>query len=105
MEHPARLAPLFHEEEHAHCRTTPGRAAVCYAGRWCAKEAVFKAVSRAHRVDLRDIVIRTHADGAPYAEVRKHGLSLRPDALSLSLSFTGTHAFAVALYVERPATA
>ena len=89
---------LFHPEEHAYCRSFPDAAAQ-YAGRWCAKEAVFKAVSAFCTLSLRDIRILNMEDGRPYAVVSapdfaRVGARVR---VSISHSARTAMAFVVAL--------
>jgi phosphopantetheine--protein transferase-like protein len=61
-QHP--VAGLFTEVEHVHCRRM-ARPAESYAGRWCAKEAVLKALAPFVAVSLRDIEIRSGRTGIP----------------------------------------
>ena len=62
--HQRQNARLFSESEHQYCESFPDPAPV-YAGTWCAKEAVFKAVSRFGRLTLDQLEIRRLATGRP----------------------------------------
>ena len=95
---------LFHPEEHAHCRSFPDPAPQ-YAGRWCAKEAVFKALSGFCRLSLRDIKILNRHDGRPYAVVSVPEFERLHAHVRLSISHTSqtATAFAVALVGRVPA--
>jgi len=59
-----RIARLFTEREHEYCERFADPAPV-YAGSWCAKEAVFKAVSRFGTLTLDQIEIERLATGCP----------------------------------------
>jgi len=66
------VARNFTAAEQAHCRAAPNPAA-SFAGRWSAKEAVFKALgvpSAGAGAPLVDIEVRADANGAPVVEVR-----------------------------------
>ena len=66
------VARNFTAAEQAHCRAAPNPAA-SFAGRWSAKEAVFKALgvpSAGAGAPLLDIEVRADANGAPVVEVR-----------------------------------
>jgi phosphopantetheine--protein transferase-like protein len=55
---------LFTEQEHQYCESFPDSAPV-YAGSWCAKEAVFKAVARFGVLTLDQIEIERLDTGRP----------------------------------------
>lgn len=59
-----RSSRLFTERERAYCDGFADPAPV-YAGSWCAKEAVFKAVSRFGALTLDQIEIERLASGCP----------------------------------------
>jgi len=66
------VARNFTPAEQAYCRAAPNPAA-SFAGRWSAKEAVFKALgvpSLGAGAPLRDIEVRADENGAPVVEVR-----------------------------------
>jgi holo-[acyl-carrier protein] synthase len=94
-----RLAErLFSEDERAYAATR-GRPGQHLAARFCAKEAVAKAL-RLGGWSFRDVEIVRAADGAP--EVRLHGaVAARAAQLGVqvhvSLTHTGEHAGAVAI--------
>lgn len=88
-------AALFTDAEHRHCRRM-ARPAESYAGRWCAKEAVVKALSPFLTVGVRDIEIRATESGAPVAIVRNRW---RGD---IRVSIAHSPNVAVAVAVARP---
>ena len=88
-------AALFTEAEHRHCQRM-ARPAESYAGRWCAKEAVLKALSPFLTVGLRDIEIGSTGSGAPSATVRARW---RGD-LRVSIAHSPAVAVAVAIAVR-----
>jgi holo-[acyl-carrier protein] synthase len=92
---------LFSEEEHAYCRAQPDPAPH-YAGRWCAKEAVVKALAPL-RLTTRAVRILAAADGRPVAVVDLPSGEEAP-AVRLSISHTATTAvaFAVAIFPAPP---
>lgn len=59
---------LFKEGELRYClsRDKPSES---FAGRWCAKEAVVKALASVVRVSPRDVTIEADASGRPIARV------------------------------------
>lgn len=84
---------MFTRREHEYCRSFADPAPH-YAARWCAKEAVFKALSGLAPADLRRIEIRRGKDGAP--QVSLPG-GLRGLVVKLSLTHTAKVAMAVAV--------
>jgi holo-[acyl-carrier protein] synthase len=94
---PAALEQLFGEAEHRYCRSFPDPAPV-YAGRWCAKEAVVKALLPRFRVATRDVAIEAREDGSPSAIVRA-SVDQSLAQLSVSISHSGQTALAVAVAV------
>ena len=84
---------MFTRREHDYCRSFADPAPR-YAARWCAKEAVFKALSRRAPVDLRRIEIRRGKDGAPRVALPA---GLRGYRVKVSLTHTPKVAMAVAL--------
>jgi len=89
-----RLESLFSTSELEYCRSRSDPA-VHLAGFWCAKEAVFKAVSQHLSVSLRDIVITHRVDGSLVVEIKGRA---SPRVL-VSISHTRKTAAAVALFV------
>lgn len=100
---PGRIRPeaVFAPEELVHAEAGADRAER-YAGLWCAKEAVFKAVAPQAAVSLRDIVILHDPDGAPRATVRGFE-EVFAGRLLVSVSHTPLHAAAVAVCLDAPA--
>ena len=87
---------LFTEAEHKYCKSFKNPAAH-YAARWCAKEALLKALHPFCKVDLRKIEIANDKDGKPFfvvsdPEVAKLNLTVR-----VSLSHSKKTAMAVAV--------
>ncbi|MEV4640427.1 4'-phosphopantetheinyl transferase superfamily protein [Actinoplanes sp. NPDC049548] len=94
-----RPAPgLFTEAEHAHCRQL-ARPAESYAGRWCAKEAVLKALSPFLAVSPRDIEIRPGPGGMPEPHLISAAGAGWTGRLRVSIAHTSTVAVAVAIAV------
>jgi holo-[acyl-carrier protein] synthase len=87
---------LFTEAEHQYCKSFKNPAAH-YAARWCAKEALLKALYPFCKVDLRNIEIANDKEGVPYfivsdPEVAKLNLTIR-----VSLSHSKETAMAIAV--------
>lgn len=89
---------LFTEGEHRYCRSFQDPSPH-YAARWCAKEALLKALSSFAAIDVRRIEVRNHTDGRPYLVLNDHKLSVRAFDISLSLSHTRETAVAVVIVV------
>lgn len=90
---------LFTERERSYCLSV-GNPAESFAGRWCAKEAVVKAVSAFATLSIRDVEIVAREDGAPIVHLR----SLDPNRdldVVVSIAHTEAVAIAVALAKER----
>lgn len=94
----------FTEEEHAYCHSFAD-AAPHYAGRWCAKEAVVKALSSLLRLTARDVAIVSQATGRPTV-ARKGALADPSIYLDVSIAHAGSVVVAVAVAThELPRTA
>lgn len=97
-----RLEALFAAAELRHAADTDDPARHL-AGTWCAKEAVFKALScwvsagRAPRVSLRDIAIERLPDGRPEVVLS------RPWTGTIRVSISHTRDLAVAVAQATPA--
>lgn len=90
---------LFTEEEHAYCLSRPDQAEA-YAGSWCAKEAVVKAVMPATPILTRQVSIRRDEAGAPFAILLR---SREPQVrVSISITHSAGIATAIALAVVAP---
>lgn len=92
---------LFTEAEHEYCRRFPDPAPH-YAGRWCAKEAVVKAVAPVARIDVRGVEIFTTTSGRPTVRLRQPEHSWLSDRLSLTISHSRTAAVAAAVLLLMP---
>lgn len=86
---------LFTAEELADCERAPNPAN-SRAGRWCAKEAVVKALSQYVAVGLREVQIRSGPGGRPVVVLLRPGLADSFDC-DVSISYTSGLAMAVAL--------
>jgi holo-[acyl-carrier protein] synthase len=89
---------LFHAEEHEYCLSYAD-AASHYAGRWCAKEAVVKALAPALKLTTRDVKILSDESGAPYAQLVQAKESSRRLDVKVSITHSKTTAAAIALAV------
>lgn len=98
---------LFTEAEVAYC-TAQGDSAEAFAGTWCAKEAVVKALSAHISVLPRDIEVTRGPNGAPRAELRASariaGASGVLPQIHISITHAGGLAVAVAAAVFPDAT-
>ncbi|MEJ3652812.1 4'-phosphopantetheinyl transferase superfamily protein [Actinomycetes bacterium KLBMP 9759] len=84
---------LFTPEERRHCAAL-GRSAEGFAGRWCAKEAVVKAVAPYAPATVRDVEIVAAPDGRPLVV-----LAGRLVAMGIEATVTISHSSAVAVAV------
>jgi phosphopantetheine--protein transferase-like protein len=91
---------IFTEEEHRYCRSHKDPAPH-YAARWCAKEAVFKALSPFCRISLRQIEIVTDQNGRPFCRFSDPEVMELAPAVSISLSHSKQTAMAVAMVAIR----
>lgn len=87
---------FFTEAEHQYCKSFKNPEAH-YAARWCAKEALLKALYPFYKIDLRKIEIDNDKDGKPFfvvsdPEVAKLNLTIR-----VSLSHSKQTAMAIAV--------
>ena len=74
------IARNFSETEIRYCKTAPSPQA-SFAGRWSAKEAVFKSLGVAGKgsaASMRDIEIENDGNGVPSVKVRKRASSTPP---------------------------
>jgi len=89
---------LFTPSEIAHCLGRPD-ASERFAGRWCAKEAVLKALTGAPgRYSLRDVEIVSGPQGEPHARVNGYA-----GTVLVSIAHDGVTAVAVAWRQADPA--
>lgn len=87
---------IFFPEEHDYCRSYAD-SATRYAGRWCAKEAVFKALSHRYRLLVTDLKILSDSDGRPVVDLADHRFRLNRPIIRLSISHSDSTAIAFAL--------
>ena len=93
----------FTDAEQAYCRKAASPQA-SFAGRWSAKEAVFKSLgvcSKGAGAPLRDIEISADANGAPkvelYGEAARAAKDVGVKSVNVSISHSDTQAIAVAV--------
>jgi holo-[acyl-carrier protein] synthase len=92
---------VFHAKEHAYCLSFADPAPH-YAGRWCAKEAVVKALSRAGPLSVRDVAILSEPSGAPYVELSASRVRRATPQIAVSITHTARTALAVVVAVSGP---
>lgn len=93
---------LFTADEIEYCAAR-SRPAESFAGRWCAKEAVIKALAGVAKLTTRDVAVDVAGDGRPLAKIpqylRESGIEVH---ISIAHSSTSATAYAVA---SRPSQA
>jgi holo-[acyl-carrier protein] synthase len=87
---------LFSEEEHCYCRSFSDPAPH-YAARWCAKEAVLKALAPFCKIDMRTIEIVNDDEGRPFCRFSDPEIPRVKTIIKISLSHSKEVAMAVAL--------
>ena len=87
---------IFFPEEHEYCRKYADKAPR-YAGRWCAKEAVFKALSSRYKLLATDIKILCDSEERPYVDLSHERFAGANPIIRLSISHSDTTALAFAL--------
>ena len=92
--HPEQVEGLFNAKERDYCSAS-GDPAEAYAGCWCAKEAVCKALGGFSSLLPSDIMIDHDAHGRPIALI--HPGKDRGYRVDISISHCGVCAIAVAL--------
>jgi len=103
MENETFLERNFTENERAYCTKAPSPQA-SYAGRWSAKEAVFKSLgvcSKGAGAPLQDIEIVSDENGAPKVVLHGAALQAAKEAgvknVNVSISHSDSQAIAVAV--------
>jgi phosphopantetheine--protein transferase-like protein len=89
-------AKLFSSSEHRYCSSFKDPAPH-YAARWCAKEALVKAVSPFCQIDLRKVEVVNHQDGRPYFLLNDPEAATLNLAIRVSLAHTRKTAMAVVM--------
>jgi len=89
---------VFTAAERAYC-LGPGRSAERFAGRWCAKEAVVKAVAPFVAGSLRDVEILADVTGRPLVHLSPRLVHLGLD-VTVSITHSTTMAVAIAVAVR-----
>ncbi len=87
---------LFTEGEHRYCRSF-NDPAPHYAVRWCAKEALLKAISPFYKLDLRVIEIDNDKDGRPFFVVNDPAMAGLNLTIRVSLAHSRETATAVVM--------
>ena len=87
---------LFFPEEHEYCRSYADPAPR-YAGSWCAKEAVFKALSTHYKLLASDLKILRDLEGRPFVDLSDARFSQDKPVIRISISHSNTSALAFAL--------
>lgn len=85
---------LFSDKEHQYCQTFRDPAAH-YASRWCAKEALIKAVSPVCKLDVRAIEVLNDQEGRPFFVISDPVVSEKNLSIRLSLSHSRETAIAM----------
>ena len=89
------LDRVFSKKEQEYCESK-SKPAVHFAGRFAAKEAIFKSIKSsgyAQPIELNSITILNNPDGSPYVVMD----ILFKGTVKVSISHTETHAIAFAL--------
>ena len=90
---------LFTDDEHSYCSSFKDPAPH-YAVRWCAKEALFKALSPFFKLDLREIEVANDVDGRPFFIL--HCPDMAGLKLTICLSMTHSRKTAMAAVIVTP---
>jgi holo-[acyl-carrier protein] synthase len=97
------LHALFTSEERSYC-DSKARPAEAYAGHWCLKEAVVKALAGVELISPRQVEVAHHPDGRPRVVITASGLESVVDRVLVSVSHTRHVAVAVAMLSSKPPT-
>lgn len=95
---------VFTDWENAYCRSKK-QSLESYSGRWCAKEAILKAIGTGwvHGIAWRDMEIRNSASGAPFVclggGVLKAALARGISDIQITISHCSSHATATAIAI------
>lgn len=88
---------LFTEDEHSYCSSFKDPAPH-YAVRWCAKEALLKALSPFCKLDLREIEVANDLEGRPFFILNSPEiLVLNNLTILLSMAHSGETAMAAVI--------
>lgn len=91
MENPRFVYRILTEREREYCGNSPMRV----AGRWAAKEAIYKAVGI--EINWQDVEILPDEFGSPRVGVLTHKLDMKRLRLNVSITHERSHAAAVAV--------
>ncbi|NTW69006.1 MAG: holo-ACP synthase [Chlorobiaceae bacterium] len=92
---------LFTEAEHLYCKSFKNPEAH-YAARWCAKEALLKALYPFCKVDLRQIEIANDKEGKPFFVISDPQVAKLNLAIRVSLSHSKKTAMAIVVVAVGP---
>ncbi len=91
---------VFTEKEIRYCENKSENKYQCYAARFAAKEAIFKAISgnlnNKFDISWTDIEILNNKDGRPYVNIKKVDFI---ESIDVSLSHVKDYAIAMAIVV------
>lgn len=89
---------LFSQSEHKYCNSYKDPAPH-YAARWCAKEAVLKALSPFYKIDLCKIEIINDVEGRPVCILNDPEMKKVKADVRISLSHSKEVAMAIAMVI------
>jgi holo-[acyl-carrier protein] synthase len=95
------LRSLFTSDERSYCDAKACPAEV-YAGHWCVKEAVVKALAGVVVISPRQVEVAHYPDGRPRVVITPRGLEWVVDRIHVSASHTKHVAVAVAILSAAP---
>lgn len=87
---------LFTEREHVYCRSFKDPSPH-YAARWCAKEALLKALSPFYKLDLREVEVANDSEGKPFFILNDPAVDKIKIEIKLSMSHSKETAMAVVI--------
>lgn len=92
------LEKVFTSKEIEYCESKGKQKYQHYAGRFCAKEAVFKAVSKflesKYDIDWKDIEVLSDESGRPYVVLHNEILNKKIQSIDVSISHCRDYAVA-----------
>lgn len=91
---------LFTEDEHSYCSSFKDPAPH-YAVRWCAKEALLKALYPFCKLDLREIEVANDLEGSPFFILNSPEVSVLNNlTILLSMAHSGETAMAAVIVIR-----
>ncbi|KAI9886836.1 MAG: 3-oxoacyl-[acyl-carrier-protein] synthase [Watsoniomyces obsoletus] len=94
----------FTAKEQEYCRSAPSPQA-SFAGRWCAKEAVFKSLgvpSQGGGASMKEIEIGTDKNGRPVVTLHGEAAKIAKDVKSVEVSISHSETQAMAVAISTP---